>query len=97
MNTVRVSEKNSYKQPLTLCILRNFSCFLPSADFLQNHLFPKILSEIPSEYTDEARRFVEPDLGLNCLQKLSVVNVNFEKVSVESVQINFKLATRNIW
>ena len=34
---------------LILRLLSNFSCFLSSADFFQNHLFPNILSGIPSE------------------------------------------------
>ena len=43
------------------------SCFLLSADFFQNHLFRKILSGMPSH-------FVGPDLGPNCLQRLSADN-----------------------
>ena len=49
--------------------------FLLSADFFQNNIFKKILSGIPSGYhrfdLDQAQRFVGPDLGPNCLQKLS--------------------------
>ena len=60
---------------LTLCLLH---AFLLSADFFQNQLFRNILSGIPSECLensidpDQAPQFVGPDLGSNCLQKLSV-------------------------
>ena len=49
---------------------------MSSADFFQNQLFRKILSEIPSEYVsnrldpNQARHFVGPDLGPICLQGL---------------------------
>ena len=46
-----------------------------SADFFQNQLFRKILSGIPSESNsldpDQAQHFIEPDLGLICLQAIS--------------------------
>ena len=50
--------------------------FLSSADFFQNQLFRKILSGIPSGVSnsldpDQARQNVGPDLGPNCLQRLS--------------------------
>ena len=49
--------------------------FLSSADFFQNHFFEKILSGKPSVSNsldpDQALHFVGPDLGPNCLQKLS--------------------------
>ena len=52
-----------------------FHAFLSSADFYQNQLFQKILSGIPSVsnslYPDQARHFVGPVLGPNCLKKLS--------------------------
>ena len=48
---------------------------MSSADFFQNQLFRKILSGMPSVLksldSDRARHFVRPDLGPNCLQKLS--------------------------
>ena len=34
---------------LTLCKLGNFACFLSTAEFYKNKLFPKILSGIPPE------------------------------------------------
>ena len=42
--------------------------------FFQNIFFPKILSSRVSNSLDpdQAPHFVRPDLGLNCLQKLSV-------------------------
>ena len=39
--------------------------------FFQNQLFRKIISEIPSEDPDQAGHFVWPELGPNCLQRLS--------------------------
>ena len=48
---------------------------LGSADFFHDQPFTDILSEIPSESNsldpDQAQHFVGPDLGTNCLQKLS--------------------------
>ena len=48
---------------------------LSSGDFFQNQLFRKIISGIPSMSnsldSDQARHFVRPDLGPNCLQKVS--------------------------
>ena len=37
----------------------------------QNQVFQKILSVLPSLDQDQARRFVGPDLGPNCLLRLS--------------------------
>ena len=63
---------------LNLCLLGKF--FMPllsSAEFFQNQIFGNILSGIPSEChlhsldPDQAQCFVEPDLGPNCLQRLS--------------------------
>ena len=56
-------------------MLGNFS----SGDFFQNSLFQKTLSGTLSEYVsnvyywdvDQDRRSVSPDLGPNCLQRLS--------------------------
>ena len=52
---------------------------LSSADFFQNKLFQKIISETlrntnrvsNSLDADQDRRFVGPDFGPNCLQRLS--------------------------
>ena len=52
-----------------------FTFFLSSADFFQNQLFRKILLGIPSVSNsldpDQVRHVVGPDLGPNCLQRLS--------------------------
>ena len=60
---------------LTLCMLGNFACFYVSADFFQNQLFRKILSGVPSVSNsldpDQVRHYVGPDLGPNCLRRLS--------------------------
>ena len=59
--------------PLTLCMLGKFVCFLTSVDFFLINFFKKI-SGIPSVSNslvpDQARHFVGPDLGPVCLQKL---------------------------
>ena len=59
-------------QRLTICLLGNFSCFLSSADFFQNQLFFKnsfrnTIRVSNSLDPDQARHFVGPDLGPNCL------------------------------
>ena len=62
---------------LTLCMLGNVSCFcLSSADLFSKLTFSK--TSIRSTMTvsngldtDQDRRFVGPDLGPNCLQRLS--------------------------
>ena len=60
-------------------------CFLSSADFFfQNQLFRKLLSGIPSECKkgldpDQARSFVGPYLGQNCLQRLSPDDTSKQK------------------
>ena len=64
---------------LTLCMLGNL--LLSSADFFQDELFQKILSGTPSECqnnldTDQDRHSVGPDLGPNCLQRLSADDLN---------------------
>ena len=65
-------------------MLGNFPCIL-SADFFQNHPFQKILSGIPSVSNnldpDQARHFVGPDLGPNCLQRLSADNTSKQRVN----------------
>ena len=53
----------------TLCRLGNFSCFLSSADFFKIIFFEKLFQEyIINLDPDQARHFVGPDLGPNCLQ-----------------------------
>ena len=50
---------------------------LPSTDFFQNHLFKNSFSNrctirvSKSLDPDQARHFVRPDLGTNCLHRLS--------------------------
>ena len=46
-----------------------FSCVLSSADFFQHWLLKKI-SVSNSLDPDQARNYVGPDLGPNCLQRL---------------------------
>ena len=63
-------------QLLTLRHLGNFSCFLLSAVFSQNQIFGENSVRITIRVSnsldpDQAHHFVWPDLGQNCLQKLS--------------------------
>ena len=53
---------------LTHCLLGNFSCVLPSADFFQNH--------------QSIKHFVGPDLGPNCLQRLSADDTIRQRVQI---------------
>ena len=54
------------------CMLVKFSrFFLSTADFSKSIFFRKNLSKIISEFPDQTRQNVGPDLGPNCLQRLS--------------------------
>ena len=61
--------------PCLLVLLLNFYDFMSSADFFQNQLFQKNLSGLPSVSKsldpNMAQLFVGPNLGPNCLQRLS--------------------------
>ena len=62
--------------PLLFAAWEFFPAFLSSAYFFQHQLFRNILSGIRSECQtgldpDQAQPSVGPDLGPNCLQKLS--------------------------
>ena len=79
---------------LTHCILGNFSCFLSSADFFfQNYFFEEKKSfsntiRISNSFDpDQARRFVGPDQGLNCLQRLSADDTGRQRVNSYDLQI----------
>ena len=80
-------------------MLGNFSCVLLYTDFFQNPLFQKILSGIPSVSNsldpDKARLSFEPDLGSNCLQRLSADNTSKQRVKLGLVLgwVNFHLLT----
>ena len=55
-------------------LMGNFACFLLSADFSQNLFFNSFRITIRVSNSldpDQAQHFVEPDLGPNCLQRLS--------------------------
>ena len=65
---------NYHLLKVALCILGNFSCFLSSADFFQNHFFSKnsfrnTIRVSNSLDPDKARQNVGPDLVPNCLQR----------------------------
>ena len=60
---------------LTLCLMGNFHAFLLSADFfiiyfLKNS-FRNTIRESNCLHPDQARHIAGPDLGANCLQRLS--------------------------
>ena len=57
----------------TLCILDNVNCmlYLSSADCFRNDYFRNTIRVSNSLDPDQARQFVGPDLGPNCLQRLS--------------------------
>ena len=66
----------------------HFLHILSSVDFFQHQFFFKILSGIPSVSNsldpDQARHFVVPDLGQNCLQRLSADNTRKQRVKAKS-------------
>ena len=73
-----------------MCLLLH--AFLSSADFFKNQLFRKILSEIPSEceivWTQiRSDLFVGPDLGPNCLQRLSEKDCREWKLTTVDPQV----------
>ena len=62
-----------------------FHAFLSSADFFQNKLFEKknfrnITKVSNSLDPDQDQRFVGPDLGPNCLSRLSADNTGRQRV-----------------
>ena len=67
---------------LTLSILGNFSCFFvvclffSKSTFLKNS-FRNTIRMANSLDPDQARHFIGPDLGPNCLQRLSADEANF--------------------
>ena len=64
----------SEKGLLTLCMLGNFACFFVVCGFFNTcskNSFRNTVSVSNSLDPDQARRFVGPDLGPNCLQRLS--------------------------
>ena len=65
-----------------------FHVFLSPADFFfQNHLLLKIISGIHLSVEqidpDQARRFVGPDLGPNCLPRLSADDTRRQRVNTQ--------------
>ena len=66
-------------------MLGNFSCFLSSADFfskssVSKYSFRNTTRVSNSWDADQARHFVGPDLGPNCLQRLSADNIRRQRV-----------------
>ena len=71
-----------------------FQAFLSSAIFFKNQLFRKILSEIPSVSQsldpDQAQHFVGPDLGPNCLQRLSADDISGQGVKLNTLAYHYQ-------
>ena len=72
---------------VAICILGNFHNFLSSADFFQNLLFENILSGIPSKCQTvwtliKPDHSSGPDLGPNCLPRLSADDTGRQRVKV---------------
>ena len=77
---------------LTLCMLGNISWFfLWSADSFQSQLFPKRLLGTPSESNslNPDLKFVEYDLGPNCLQRLSADNMELKVPNMNEADNKF--------
>ena len=71
---------------LTLCLLGIFTCFCRLLIFFQNLPFQKFLSRIPRRASDsldpnQAQQNVGPDLGPNCLQRLSAGVTSRQRVT----------------
>ena len=69
----------------TLCLQGNLQCFLSSADIFSKSTFSKISFRNTTKVSksldpDQARRVVGPDLGPNCLQRLSVGDTSSQRV-----------------
>ena len=67
--------------------------FMSSADFLSKSSFPKnnfrnTVRVSSSLDTDQARRFVGPDLGLNCLQRLSADDAGRQRNEIINLRRN---------
>ena len=85
-------------------MLGNIVCFLSSADFYfqklnfsKKHLFRNTIKLSNSLDPDQAQHFVEPDLGLNSLQRLSAGDTSRERLNfaelcfVVTVKYNMRL------
>ena len=64
----------------------NVLCFLSSADFFKVNFFEKFFQEHYQSVKqfldpDQARHFVGPDLGPNCLQRLSADNTRRQSLN----------------
>ena len=70
--------------PHSLVSLEIFHVFLSSADFFKREIFRKILSGIPL-VSNSLEPDIRPDLGPNCLQRLSVDNRIHQKREFEQL------------
>ena len=61
------------------CILGNFVCLFSSAYIFKDQLFQNIISGIPSECRDQARRYA--DMGPNILLRLSADDTSRQRVN----------------
>ena len=60
----------------TLCMLGNVACTLPSADFYQNQHFRRKSFRNTTRVSNSLDIWSGPNLGPNCLQKLSGTQKN---------------------
>ena len=78
---------------LTLCLQGNFACFLLSAVFFKIKIFEKFFQENIIRVSRSGPTFggpdqnVGPDLGPNCLQRLSADDTSRKRVKVYSIDI----------
>ena len=80
---IREKSPHTIDSSLTHCIQGNCSCFfLSSVNFLQNYLssFKNTIRTSNSLDPDQARRYVWPDLGPNCLPRLSAEDTAGQRV-----------------
>ena len=76
MQTTSAFTQNN--QVFTLCMLENSHDFWFNIFFPQNLHFQKIISRIQSVFNslDSGRQTVWPDLGQNCLQRVSADTIS---------------------
>ena len=70
---------------LTLCMLENCACFLSSADFLEENIKKIFQDSISVNFFKQfgSSSFVGPDLGPDCLQRLSTDSTSRQRFKEE--------------
>ena len=67
-------------ESVTNCLLGNFACFFFKVKFFEKKYFRNTIRVSHGLDPDQVRRFVGPDLGPNCLQKLLTDNTSRYRV-----------------